>query len=121
YRFFETSDRDWPHMTPIQGDWTISSINLGPEALRKVYFDNARQLLAPSLPLPTTRAKRIAADFDLDGRLTDLAWKDAPIARLEYSLKESKAHPQLSTTVRVLWSDNYLYLGYEAPFTELEM
>ena len=26
WRFFETADRDFPHMTPIQGDWTISGI-----------------------------------------------------------------------------------------------
>ena len=42
YRFLETADRDWAHMTPIQGRWTISSINLPPEVLRKVYFDNAQ-------------------------------------------------------------------------------
>ena len=24
----ETTDKDFPHMTPIQGDWTISAINL---------------------------------------------------------------------------------------------
>ncbi|MEX0641149.1 MAG: amidohydrolase family protein [Pirellulales bacterium] len=28
YRFLETDDRDWAHMTPIQGNWTISSIKI---------------------------------------------------------------------------------------------
>lgn len=28
WRWLETNDRDWPHMTPIQGDWNISSIGL---------------------------------------------------------------------------------------------
>jgi len=60
----ETNDRDWAHMTPIQGDWTISSIGLPPEVLRKVYFDNARRLLAPSLPLPVLKARRVAKDFE---------------------------------------------------------
>lgn len=121
YRFFETSDRDWPHMTPIQGDWTISSINLGPEELRKVYFDNARRMLAPSWPLPETKARRIDRDFVPDGRLDEPAWGLTPLARVEYSLKESVARPELSTSVRLLWSDNYLYLAYEAPYTKLTM
>lgn len=121
YRFFETSDRNWPHMTPIQGDWTISSIDLDRRALRKVYFDNARRMLAPSWPLPTTQARRIDRDFSPDGRLDEPAWGLTPLARIEYSLKESIAHPDLSTSVRLLWSDNYLYLAYEAPYTELAM
>ena len=39
WRFFETADKDFPHMTPIQGDWTISAIALPADALRKVYFE----------------------------------------------------------------------------------
>jgi amidohydrolase family protein len=49
WRFFETRERDFPHMTPIQGDWTISGIGLDAAALRKIYFENARRLLARSL------------------------------------------------------------------------
>ena len=41
WRFFETADRDFPHMTPIQGDWTISAIALPAEVLEKIYFGNA--------------------------------------------------------------------------------
>ena len=28
YRWLETWDKNWHHMTPIQGNWTISSIGL---------------------------------------------------------------------------------------------
>jgi predicted TIM-barrel fold metal-dependent hydrolase len=49
WRFFETADRDFPHMTPIQGDWTISAIALPAGPLRKVYFENAEKLLAGPL------------------------------------------------------------------------
>lgn len=49
WRFFETADKDFPHMTPIQGDWTISAIHLPPEVLEKVYFGNANRLLAKPL------------------------------------------------------------------------
>jgi predicted TIM-barrel fold metal-dependent hydrolase len=50
WRFLETRDKDFPHMTPIQGPWTISGIGLPASVLRKIYFDNARKLLARSLP-----------------------------------------------------------------------
>ncbi len=50
WRWLETRDRDFPHMTPIQGRWTISGIGLPLPVLRKIYFDNARRLLARSLP-----------------------------------------------------------------------
>ncbi len=49
WRFFETADRDFPHMTPIQGSWTISAIHLPADVLRKVYFENAEKLLARPL------------------------------------------------------------------------
>jgi predicted TIM-barrel fold metal-dependent hydrolase len=49
WRFFETADRDFPHMTPIQGPWTISAIALPADVLRKVYFENAERLLARPL------------------------------------------------------------------------
>jgi len=44
-----TNDRNFSHMTPIQGDWTISGIGLPREALAKIYFQNAKRLLARSL------------------------------------------------------------------------
>ncbi len=49
WRFFETADRDFAHMTPIQGDWTISAIHLPAAALEKIYFGNAQKLLARAL------------------------------------------------------------------------
>ncbi len=50
WRWLETRDAHFPHMTPIQGNWTISGIGLPASVLRKVYFENARRLLARSLP-----------------------------------------------------------------------
>lgn len=121
WRWFETDDRDWAHMTPIQGDWTISSINLPPEVCRKIYFDNARKLLARSLPLPVVQAAHIDRDFTVDGLLNEPEWKQAVPTRLEYQSSDSSARPELSTPVRLLWSDKYLYLGYECPFTKLNV
>ena len=45
WRFFETSDRAFPHPTPIQGRWTIDGLGLPPEVLRKIYSENAAKLL----------------------------------------------------------------------------
>lgn len=121
WRWLETHDRDWPHMTPIQGDWTISAIGLPAEVLRKVYFDNARKLLARSLPLPVARARHISQDFEPDGELENPLWQTTPPVLLEYATADGAARPELTTTVRVLWSNNALYLAYESPYTELTM
>ncbi|MDQ3329720.1 MAG: amidohydrolase family protein, partial [Planctomycetota bacterium] len=119
WRWLETQDRDWPHMTPIQGDWTISSIGLPPEVLRKIYFDNARKLLVRTLPAPVLKASRLEGDIEIDGDLSENAWRNATPASLEYALADSSAEPELSTEVRSLWSDEFLYFSFSCPFTKL--
>lgn len=118
WRWLETYDRNFAHMTPIQGDWTISGISLPDEVLRKIYFDNARKLLGRSIPFPVMKAKQIPANFDLDGRLANAAWQNAAPQRLEYD-NFNKAFPEIATTVRALWTEKYLYLGYDCPITEI--
>jgi len=49
WRWFETADQNFAHMTPIQGDWTISAIALPEEVLAKVYFGNAERVFARAL------------------------------------------------------------------------
>ncbi len=56
WRFLETRDRNFAHMTPIQGNWTISGIGLPAEVLQKIYFGNAERLLAK--PLAELRSRR---------------------------------------------------------------
>lgn len=119
WRWLETHDRNFAHMTPIQGDWTISGIGLPATVLRKIYFDNATKLLRRSLPLPVMRAARVESDFELNGTLSQPAWERAKAVPLEYESKEYAARPELTTRVRALWSEGYLYLSYESPFTEL--
>jgi predicted TIM-barrel fold metal-dependent hydrolase len=119
WRWLETWDKNWEHMTPIQGDWTISSIGLPAPVLRKIYFDNARKLLARSLPPPVVKAARIGTDFELDGELNDSAWQKAAPARVEYGSLKYDARPELTTSVRVLYSDQFIYFGWECPFTKL--
>ncbi len=119
WRWMETLDTNWAHMTPIQGDWTINSIGLPASVARKIYFDNARKLLARSLPAPTMKAARIEAAFTIDGDLSKPIWQKASPIFLEYTLRESAAIPHLSTAVRALWSAEYLYLSYHCPYTQL--
>jgi hypothetical protein len=45
WRYLETDDRDFAHMTPIQGRWTISGIGLPRHVLDKIYRDNTIRLL----------------------------------------------------------------------------
>jgi hypothetical protein len=119
WRWLETKDRQFEHMTPIQGDWRIDAIGLPAAVLRKIYFDNARRLLVRSLPLPVLKAKRISRDFKLNGKLDNPQWQKAQAGTVEYTLKDGRAIPGISTTARCVWSDNYLYVGYQCPFNEI--
>ncbi len=116
WRWMETRDRDFPHMTPIQGDWTISGIGLPAPVLRKIYFDNSRRLLARALPPPTLRAQRLSTTS------TTEAWKalaTAPPAFLDQTSLDGQARPALATEVRAGWDASHLYLEYLAPYTRL--
>lgn len=118
WRWLETNDRDFEHMTPIQGEWKISAIGLPKEVLRKVYFDNAQKLLARSLPFPVFRAARSGSAIRLDDWNAE-AWAKAPVHRMEYGSGAALAHPKSSTAMRAIYNTESLYLRYDAPFTEL--
>jgi predicted TIM-barrel fold metal-dependent hydrolase len=51
WRYFETSDRQFEHPTPIQGRWKIDGLGLPEKVLRKVYFENAARLLGWKPPV----------------------------------------------------------------------
>ncbi len=118
WRWLETNDRNWEHMTPIQGDWTISSIGLPNDVLRKIYFDNAHRILARSLPAPVCVAAKISDDFPASD-YNDSRWNNASNNRMEYETHTSNARAELGSLVRALYSPKYLYLRYDAPFTTL--
>jgi len=121
WRWLETWDKDWAHMTPIQGNWTISSIGLPASVLRKIYFDNARRLLARSLPAPVLRARRTTRDFMPNGDLTKTIWQTAAPVHVEAISDDGAIRADVSTTVRCVWSSNFLYLAYRCPFTQLSV
>lgn len=119
WRWLETVDQDWPHMTPIQGGWNINSIGLRPEVLRKIYFDNARRLLVRSMPASVLRAKRVERDIPLTEVFDSPEWKSAETFPIEQETESGQARPELSTPCRALWSQQFLYLTYESPYTRL--
>jgi len=45
WRYFETTDKQIEHPTPIQGDWKVDAIGLPPEVLKKFYVTNAEKLI----------------------------------------------------------------------------
>jgi predicted TIM-barrel fold metal-dependent hydrolase len=50
WRYFETSDEEFEHPTPIQGNWKISGLDLSSGLLRKLYANNLERLLRIQLP-----------------------------------------------------------------------
>lgn len=121
WRWLETRDRDFAHMTPIQGDWTISAIGLPPEVLRKIYFDNSRKLLARSMPLPSLEIPVLAKPAALDGRFDEPEWSQAALARLEYQSRTADALPEMATEARVFATATDLFFAFTCPFTTLSM
>lgn len=119
WTFFETLERGFKHMTPIQGDWTIDAIGLPAPALRQIYFDNARRLLARGWPAPELHAKRVAGHVALNGMLKDPAWTGAKEQLLDLESAGAVARPALSTRCRALWNDEFLMFGFSCPFTEV--
>lgn len=57
WQYFETDGKQIAHPTPIQGRWKVDAIHLPPEALRKLYHDNAEWLIFTPLRPITERAK----------------------------------------------------------------
>jgi predicted TIM-barrel fold metal-dependent hydrolase len=50
WRYFETSDKNFVHPTPIQGRWRIDGVGLAQPILEKIYYKNAQKLLHIQLP-----------------------------------------------------------------------
>ena len=73
----------------------------------------------PADKLPVMKAAWIESDFDLDGDLSKAIWQKAEAVRMDRSIRDGTARTDLSTTVRCLWSAQYLYFSYECPYVKL--
>jgi predicted TIM-barrel fold metal-dependent hydrolase len=52
WRYLESTDEDFAHPTPIQGNWRISGLGLSDAVLEKVYRTNAERVLGLRAPAP---------------------------------------------------------------------
>jgi hypothetical protein len=73
-------------------------------------------LTAPLLaqpPLPRYEVKRAPTPVIIDGKLDDKAWEAASLAVGLQFLWDSQTGAKQKTAARLLWDDQYLYVGYD--------
>ena len=70
-------------------------------------------------PGPMLGATRVSRDFALDGNTLKPIWQKARPVMVELESRSGVARPDLPTRARALWSDQFLYLAFECPFTKL--
>jgi hypothetical protein len=72
---------------------------------------SACALAAPAQTLPTYTIYRTYSPITIDGKMTDRAWRNAPVAT-EFHFNWWTAGEKEPTDVRMLWDDQYLYVAY---------
>ena len=76
-------------------------------------------LLSAQPPVPRYEVKRAPAAIVIDGKLDDKAWESAsPAVALQF-LWESQTGAKQKTAVRLLWDDQYLYVGYDCEDSDI--
>jgi hypothetical protein len=73
----------------------------------------ASALHAQTIAAPSANVAFTSQSIKIDGRLDDLAWKDASTIALDKTY-DGKAST-FPATVRLMWGKNWLYLGAEVP------
>ncbi len=58
---------------------------------------------------------------NLDAAFDSPEWATASPVRIDHLWQGDPAPPELTTTARILWTDDELIIGYECLFTELDM
>ncbi len=72
----------------------------------------------PLPPIPSVDVRRAAQAPTIDGKLDDEAWRAAQPVTLLFPWSSQTGAKQ-KTTVRLLWDDQYLYLGYACDDTDI--
>ena len=69
-------------------------------------------------PIPKYEVKRASAPINIDGKLDDKAW--AAAAPIEFIFPwPNQTGPKQKTTAKLLWDDQYLYVGYECEDSDI--
>jgi hypothetical protein len=74
--------------------------------------------LAAQPPVPTYEVKRAAVPLAIDGKLDEKAWQAA--APMEFIFPwDFQTGAKQKTTAKLLWDDDYLYVGYECEDSDI--
>jgi hypothetical protein len=78
--------------------------------------------VAASVPAPSAYScLRASAPIDIDGKLDDAAWRNAPWSADFVDIEgDRKPRPKFRTRVKMLWDDQYLYIGAEMEEPEVK-
>lgn len=60
--------------------------------------------------MPAYHCQRTGVPITIDGKLDDAAWQKAE--PMQFKLTVDGGEPRFATTARMLWDDEYLYVGY---------
>jgi hypothetical protein len=74
--------------------------------------------LAAQPPIPRYQVQRAASRIVIDGKLDDKAWSAASTVEFVFPW-DSQAGAKQKTTAKLLWDDDYLYVGYDCEDTDI--
>lgn len=75
--------------------------------------------LRPNLPpIPTYEVHRANSPINLDGRLDEAAWKQSAPIVFQFPWENQTGIKQ-KTTARLVWDDQYLYVGWECEDSDI--
>ena len=69
-------------------------------------------------PVPRYEVKRATGTIVIDGKLDDASWKAANLLTFQFPWDQQTGAKQ-KTTARLLWDDEFLYVGYECEDTDI--
>lgn len=69
-------------------------------------------------PIPKYEVRRAAGRVQVDGKLDDAAWKTANTLTFQFPWEQQTGAKQ-KTTARLLWDDEYFYIGYDCEDSDI--
>lgn len=69
-------------------------------------------------PVPRYEVRRATSHIVIDGKLDDQAWAAAPVIEFVFPW-DSQTGAKQKTRAKLLWDDDYLYVGYECEDTDI--
>jgi len=69
--------------------------------------------------LPRYEVRRATSRITVDGVMDEAAWESASSPAMLRALWEEQTGPRQATAARILWDDDYLYVGYEVEDTDI--